>query len=203
MRNRLKPKHLGLFLTVFGLLAPSFAQAGVFNIPHFVAPDEFAVGVEPEVIFSNGGGVGVNGRFTQGLSDVNNITGIIGTGSGPRNFRLGGALTFDLFPDVEKQPGIGVALEGLFVQLPTTGSFEVTGTPYIHKTFQTAMGTPIDPFFALPTGLSLAQGQYQVISTAVVGAMLQYDAHFRTILELGVNLSNANSYISGGVVYYH
>lgn len=178
------------------------AQAGVFNIPHFVAPTNFALGLEPEFYMTQGTGLGVNLRFTQGISDLSNVSAILGTGGGARQFRFGGNFTFDFFPDVEGQPGIGIAAQALFVQTPVGGTLELQGIPYIHKNLKTDSAGEIEPFLAVPIGVSMLQGT-QVISTLTVGAQFHQSAHVSTIIELGVGLSNASTYLSGGIVYYN
>jgi hypothetical protein len=157
--------------------------------------------VEPEILFSGGANVGANLRYTQGISDGSNLMGLIGTGTGSRGFRAGGAMTFDVFPDTERQPGLGLALQGIFVQLPAAGSFEATVIPYIHKSFSGS--TPVEPFVAVPVGLSLSQGTYQSISTLAFGVLFEHNQHFRSVLELGIGMSNTSTYFSGGIVYYH
>ncbi len=190
-----------LWLLLIGM-GGNEAVAGVFNIPHFVNPKEFALGVEPELMMTGGAAMGVNLRYIQGVSDLSNFTGIIGTGGGSRLFRFGGNFTFDIFPDVEKQPGIGLAFQGLFVKLPDTGSFETMVIPYVHKSLQTEQGL-IEPFLAIPIGLSLSSGTYKTISTFVLGSLFQHSEHIRSVLELGVSINNTYTYFSGGVIYYH
>jgi hypothetical protein len=196
------------FILIAGIIASLFSQkgyGGVFNTPHLIPPGEFAAGVEPELIFSqnnSGSGAGMNLRYTQGLTDMNNFSAILGTGTGPRQFRLGGNFTFDFFPDTQSQPGIGLALQGLFVQLPTAGSVEVTATPYVRKNFLVD-ANEIEPFLALPVGLTLSQGTYQTISTLVLGTLFHHSEHFRSVVEFGIGISNVNPYLSGGIVYYH
>lgn len=183
-------------------LGQQMAQAGVFNLPRFIQPKEFAIGAEPEFNFGTVNGVGTNLRGTLGLSDTNNVSVIVGLGTGPRLFRVGGAFTFDFFPDTDGQPGIGLALQGMFIQLPGTGSVELTGIPYIHKSFKSSYGA-FDPFLAVPVGLSLAGGTYQPLVTLTVGTQFQHSEHFSSVAEFGAGLSNTNTYISGGVIYYH
>lgn len=191
-------KAIGLF----GFLLSLNSQAGVFNLPHFVPSGDFGIGLEPELTMSSGAGLGVNLRYIQGLSDLSNFTGILGTGGGDRQFRLGGAFTFDFFPDTEGQPGIGLAIQGLFVRLPQTGSVELTGIPYIHKSF-ISQDSNVEPYFAVPIGISLAQGTYKTITNLVFGSFFHHSAHFSTIAEFGVSLNNSYTYLSGGIVYYH
>ena len=181
----------------------SLCHAGVFNLPHLVTPGEFAAGVEPELNVTGVASLGLNLRYTHGLTELNNVVGIVGIGGGTRGLRFGGAVTFDFFPDVGDQPGIGLAIQGLFVQLPTVGSVEVTATPYVHKTFKIEQGNQAEPFFAVPIGLSLAQGMYTTLVSVSVGGIFQHTDHLRSVFEVGIGLNNTNTYISGGLTYYH
>lgn len=201
LKNMLKRAGLGVILLQAGLPTTP-GQCGVFNLPHFVTPGEFAIGVEPELVTTGTAALGINIKYTHGVNDLSNFTGILGTGGGSRLFRVGGNYTFDFFPDTGNQPGIGLALQGLFVQLPNTGSLETTAIPYIHKSFKTDQG-PIEPFLAIPVGLSLAQGTYQSLSSVVLGGLFQHSEHLRSVFEFGISISNASTYISGGLVYYH
>ncbi len=180
------------------------AQAGVFNTPHFVVPGEFAIGLEPEVILTNGAGVGVNARFTLGVTDLNNASIILGTGSGPRGFRGGGNFTFDFFPDVEGQAGIGLATQLLYYRLANNaGQLELTLIPYIHKTFKNGPNSSIEPFIAIPLGWGFNDGQYNFLADFTLGTAFQSTEKVSFILELGVAISHTESYFSGGVVYRH
>src|SRR4051812_44461440 len=94
-----------LFLLLGMILLRGLPQshAGVFNLPHFVTSGQFAIGVEPELLMTGTASLGVDLKYTHGVSELSNLTGIIGTGGGSRQFRFGGAYTFDFFPDIEKQ----------------------------------------------------------------------------------------------------
>jgi hypothetical protein len=147
-----------------------------------------------------------NLRYTHGLTDLNNLNVIVGTGGGPRRFRIGGNLTFDFFPDIDKQPGIGIAAQGLYYRLHVndvdSGQFEVSGIPYIHKAFQ-ASGYEIQPFFGIPFGMGFSGGEYQWFSQVVIGALYKQNEHIRFSTEFGFNINHSESYISGGIIYYH
>lgn len=203
--------HKKGFLAVSSLIAALLglafqvapAQAGVFNIPHFVEPGNFALGLEPELTLSPSAGMGFNAKFTQGLNELMNLQGILGTGGGPRKFRIGGNLTWDFVPDIEGQPGIGLATQALYYRVPDTGRLELTGIPYIHKNFPQEGEQGIDPFFALPIGFAFSEGNYQAISTAVVGALWKKSEHLSYSTEMGININHATTYFSGGIIYYH
>jgi hypothetical protein len=183
----------------------SAAWAGVFNMPHFVSPDRSVLGIEPEAVLTSGGGVGMNLRYTHGLSESSNLTGIVGTGSGPRGFRLGAAMTFDVFPDAASQPGVGFGAQGLLVQLTQAAALELTGFPYIHKRFPASEAQRViamEPFLALPIGLGLTQGSYRMITSLSIGSLFEHNEHFKSIVELTMGLSGSETILSGGVSYY-
>lgn len=189
---------LALALT---LVSPA-AQAGVFNLPHFITSG-FGLGLEPELTLTNGAGVGINARYTQNLNELMNITGIIGTSGGPRGFRAGANTTFDFFPDIEGQPGIGLGVQGMYYRLNTDkGLFEVTAIPYIHKTFLSGKNE-IEPYLAIPLGMGFSEGRYNAVSSLSVGSMFKNSESLRYIIEFGIAINNTESFISGGVVYYH
>jgi hypothetical protein len=221
MQKQVKRFLSALSLTTMGAFAfQSQGFAGVFNLPHFVMPGDFAIGLEPEFIMTGGAALGVNLKYTHGLSELSNLTGIIGTGGGGRQFRVGGNFTLDIFPDTGPdagdQPGIGVAFQGLFWQyqspiqstpglvVSTQGAsaLEVTAIPYLHKSLSVEQGD-FEPFVALPIGVALSQGSYQTLASAVIGSLFKHNDHFRTVLEFGVSISNSPTYVSGGFVYYH
>lgn len=198
MRNRRTP-FLLLFLFLISAL-PHLCHAAVFNIQHFLAPGKISIGLEPELTFSPSSGIALSARYAQGISELSNIIGIFGTGNGPHQFRIGGAYTFDFFPELERQPGIGVAVEALYMQLPNVGSIQVSGIPYIRKSFKTEDLT-YEPFIAIPIGISLASGTYQAISNLVLGSLFIPSEHISFQAEFGIQLANSTTYLSGGIIY--
>ena len=178
------------------------AQAGVFNIPEFVEPGNFAVGLEPELTFSHGAGIAGNLKYTQGLTGFSNLTALVGTGTGPRKFRVGADLSFDFFPDVEKQPGLGLATQILYQRLVDFGQLEITLIPYLHKSF-TKDGSLVDPFVAVPFGWAFHDGEYKPISTLVIGGIFKTSESVKLITEFGIAINNSETYLSGGIAYYH
>jgi hypothetical protein len=192
--------HLYLFFYLISFSV--IARGGVFSLPHFVFPDHFALGLEPELILTNGAGVGMNFKFTHGISDLLNATGIIGTGSGPYRFRAGTNIAFDLFPDAPGQPGIGIAIEGLYFRLKDSGRFDLTTIPYLHKGFVSS-GGEFEPYLALPFGIGLKSGDDVALSTFTLGSIFKTNEQLRYVLEVGVAINNTESYVSGGVIYYH
>jgi hypothetical protein len=194
--NRLK------IIGFFALFLAQNAYAGVFDLTHFVNPGSFAIGLEPVATLSDGGGVGFNFKYTQGINELTNAQFIIGTGTGIDRFRVGGNLDVDLFPDIDNQPGIGVAFQGLYYNLPSDGRFDLTAIPYIHKAFTLQGGDEVDPFLAFPVGLAFQDGMYHFTDTLAFGSLFKKNEHLSYVLEMGISMNHSETYISGGFVYY-
>lgn len=177
------------------------SHAGVFSIPRFNAPGEWTLGLEPVLTFTGGAGLAGQARFSMGLTELNNIHAFVGMGFGPRLFRAGSAFTFDFFPDVEGQPGIGLAAQAQLMQYPAVWGLESVAIPYIHKAFRSGKNE-VEPFLAIPLGLALYfDGTYRPIASFVVGGIFKGNAHFRFLMELGVGITPVDVYLSGGVTY--
>jgi hypothetical protein len=175
---------------------------GLFNTAHFDEVTHWSLGLEPVVTLTSGAGAGANLRFTYGLTELNNINFIIGAESGSRGFRVGLNYTFDFFPDVSGQPGIGLAVQAIHYRLATGyGQSEFTAIPYFHKTFGTP-GAEVEPYLGIPLGLALdGNGSYFWLNQIQVGSLFRASKNFRFVLELGIGTHNTDTYASGGVLY--
>jgi hypothetical protein len=115
---------------------------------------------------------------------------------------VGGAYTFDFIPDLDGQLGAGIAVQGYYYKL--SGSLSQTETtliPYVHNSFKTDGGMDYDPYVALPIGLAFAAGTYRSIMQLALGSHFAVSSHFTFTTELGLNLKDTDSYISGGITY--
>lgn len=199
-------------LLVSASFAPSaHATVGVTNTVHYTAPGKTTLGLEPVITFNRGSGIAGNLRFNYGLSDLSNINLLVGSGGGSRNFRFGGNLTFDFFPDIQGQPGIGLAAQGIYYRVgsptvadssATLGLLDLSLIPYIHKTIKMSGSDEIEPFFAVPFGLQLSDGRYQGAGSLVFGTLFTNHPKFRYSMELGIGVSsNTQSYFSAALIY--
>ncbi|MBL7716475.1 MAG: hypothetical protein JNL01_13500 [Bdellovibrionales bacterium] len=206
-------------ISVVGALALSWvtlpqtavAGVGVSNTVHYTQPTKMSIGLEPVITFNKGAGLSGNLRFNYGLSDLSNLNLLIGSGGGSKNFRFGGNLTFDFFPDIQGQPGIGMAVQGIYYRTPaptqadasaTIGLLDLVGIPYIHKTFKMSGSDEIEPFFAVPLGLQLSDGRYTGQGSLVFGTLFTNHPKFRYSMELGIGVSsNTQSYFSAALIY--
>lgn len=194
------------------LLLSASAHAEIAGLTHFVPNGEFAVTFEPAITFSDPAGLGGDFKFTSGITDLNNVTGILGTSGGTRGFRAGLNFTFDIFPDLDGQPGIGIAAQGIYYRVSgsasvsgatdTVGQLETAAIPYIHKSFRSGTDE-YEPFLAIPMGWAFSQGTYAGISQVTVGSLFKNSEHIRYSMEFGIGVNHQDSYIAGGIIYYH
>lgn len=192
----------GFLIALASLITPEpTARAGVFSIPYFLNPGQSAIGLEPEMQLTPSAGLGANLKYQYGLGSVSNAFATVGSSGGNRRFRIGAGVTFDFIPDVDSQPGMGVALSGLFVDRKDPSRLEFTAIPYIHKAFEGADGIKIDPFVAVPFGVGFANSTAETLWQAVFGAHFIHSENFRTAMELGMNISHMYTYVSGGVIF--
>ena len=193
-----------LLAALAALLIGPQAEAGVFDLPSFVNPGQYSVGLEPEVAISNGTGAALNLKPRIGHTDFLSWEGLIGTGSGSRKFRIGLTADFDWFPDVDAQPGIATPLYMEYYRIDTDGLFTFGAKPMVYKTFKGKEASYI-PFLAVPLGWGLRNSTLQGTVQVALGSMFQFpnSDHWRFTAEVGFNAANSYSYISGGVTYYH
>jgi hypothetical protein len=186
-----------------GLIVSSTASAGIFDLPSFIDPGKLSVGIEPEVIISKPTGAGFNVKPRLGISDLLNVEGIIGTGTGSRKFRIGAIAGFDWFPDVGNQPGIATPIKVEYLRFEDDGVLSYGVQPLVYKTFKGDAGD-FTPFVALPIGWNLRNSKNQGFMQVAFGSMfkLPENNNYRFVLEAGFNINHSYSYISGGVTYY-
>lgn len=180
------------------------AEAGYFTLPHFLEQGQNSVGFEPEVVFTNSGGVGAAIKYQHGLTEFMNGMLTLGTGTGRRRFRLGADFSFDFVPDVENQPGMGIITGATYYKYDGFGQLEASVGPYIHKIFHNGSGTnTIEPFLALPIGPSFSSGHYHWQTSVVLGSIFAQSDEKRLsfITELSVGVNHGETVLSGGISF--
>lgn len=187
-------------ICLYSILLISSAQADIFNQTRFIPIQRWSVGIEPVLTLTDGAGAGINGRVTYGLNELLNVGGFIGLGGGPRQFRIGGYCVFDFFPDTDEQPGIGLVTQIAHYGLKTSSRVELGVAPYIHNAFDIGDGHIIDPFLAVPFGIALdSVSPNEAYFALVVGTVYNLSETVYFSGELGVNIDNYFTYVSGGI----
>ncbi|MEW6055927.1 MAG: hypothetical protein AB1540_04870 [Bdellovibrionota bacterium] len=192
-------------VVAINLTAPRKALAsGVFDLPAFLEAGKWSAGLEPEIVLSNGTGAGFNFKPRYGATDFLNWQGVIGTGTGARQFRVGGIADFEWFPDYASQPGIATPLFMEYYRLETDGLLSFGAKPLLYKSFN-GQGAVYTPFVALPVGWNYKNSKINGFMQVALGSMFKVSnlQNWKFTAEAGFDVKNAYSYISGGVTYFY
>jgi hypothetical protein len=146
---------LTLLLAIIGIFAPADVLAyGTGYISYPLSPQKRLVSTEFTGITSTGGGVGLQGRFTQRINEKMILDAGLGIGAGERDSRVFVGADYELFPDYMKQPRIS-----LKTTWTNAKEFDVrrnifSFAPTVSKGFS-FWGEEAFPFFSLPVGVNL------------------------------------------------
>lgn len=200
-------KHITKLVTLTFTLSATLlifskpTHAGIFNLTQFVDYKNWNVGIEPELTLNNGSGFATNVKFTYGINDLSNLQAGVGTGSGAREFRLGGAYTLDIIPDLDGQVGFGLGAQAYYYRVRhNLAQTNIQVFPYLHNAFQFSTQT-VDPYISMPVGLALVNGNYLTTLQVATGVFFKISNHLGYNLELGINAKNSDNSLSGGVTY--
>ncbi|MDD4973266.1 MAG: hypothetical protein PHY93_02895 [Bacteriovorax sp.] len=159
-------------------------------------------------ITSQGGGLGMQARFTDKLSDKGTIDAGLGISGGERSARLFAGYDYELFPDYENQPRTSVKA---FVENSKefNARRNILGlAPSVSKGFS-FWGKEAFPYLSLPYGISLngTNNSYSTTLSANIGisglipADVGADKQLTANAEAIIGLKDSFSGVFFGVAY--
>lgn len=116
--------------------------------------DKKFISTEFTGVTSDGGGVGVQARYTQKISKLATFDAGIGMAGGERNSRIFAGLDYEIYPDYMKQPKISVKTTVENAEEFNRRFTSLTLAPTISKGFN-FWGKEAFPYATLPVGLKL------------------------------------------------
>jgi len=189
-----------LLLSVW--LGASTAQAYyTTNESAEVIPENtYSLGLTPEIVLNGNTGANLGGLIDYSLSKETSVRGFLGTGQ--TAFDAGGSFKWIPIPDYGKQPAAGGKIE---LETSTNNGNNQTAIrfhPLVSKRVATEYGSVV-PYASLPVSFINASGNSTTGLQVVGGAEYQNPDYkkWNFSAELGINLNNATSYISGLVSY--
>ena len=198
-----------IFLTFAGFLAffinSAFAHGNGYTAYPLLSTKRL-IGVELTGIVSEGGGLGVQSRYTQKISPLTIIDAGVGMAGGERSSNLFVGLDYELLPDYSSQPKTSLRL-----MIENAKEFEsrkniISLAPTFSKGIS-FRGTELYPFFSLPFGIGLNSSNqtYQSLMSAQFGLAgnLPFSGYekFVGVVETKINLKNQFSGLFVGVSY--
>ncbi len=169
MKNLKGLSLLGLALSLsFGSTAAFGYGMGISTFP--LEQDKKVLSAEATGIVSNGGGVGLQARYTQKLNELSSVDAGVGISAGERSARLFAGYDYELFPDYDMQPRTSIKA---FVENSKefgTRKNILGVAPTVSKGFS-FWGQEAFPYLSLPYGISLdgKRNQYETTLSANLG----------------------------------
>lgn len=141
---------------------------GISTFP--LSEDKKVLSAEVTGIVSNGGGVGLQARYTQKLTEASSVDAGLGISGGERSARLFAGYDYELFPDYDVQPR--TSIKAFLENSKEFGTRRnIIGlAPTVSKGFS-FWGNEAFPYLSLPYGISLdgKRNQYETTLSANIG----------------------------------
>lgn len=197
--------HRLFFLAVMFLTTPSFAFFSLMDTGELKREGEYRVLGEGQILFDGPEGFNLNGRFATGISEDSEIQFEAGVGS--VDYYLGAFWKWVPFPDTADQPAAGVRGGLTFADFSGYSTYGLNITPMVSKRIQTGIGA-FSPYGGLMMGLQNNVNDTYFSLQAVAGVEWKPNEwdfnelqHFRFLLEYGLEIDDAFSYLSLGANY--
>jgi hypothetical protein len=147
-------KNLLVKSAITAVISLSACGYGTGQSSYPLLPEKKLVGAEFTGITSTGGGVGVQGRYTQKINSKIVFDAGLGISGGERDSRFFLGTDYELFPDYMNQPRVSIRFN-----YENAKEFDVRRSilsiaPTVSKGFS-FWGTEAFPFFSLPVGINL------------------------------------------------
>ena len=183
-----------------------FAFYGVGYSSFPLQRDNKMVGVEMTGVIADGGGLGIQARYTHKTSKRAIVDAGLNVSGGDRNARIFAGLDYEIIPDYLKQPRVS-----LKATLENSHEFSfrrnILGLiPTVSKGFN-VKGNEVYPYLAIPMGISLHSdnGTYKNVMNISVGANgaipFKGYRHLTGNVEGMVNLKDSYTGVFAGISF--
>lgn len=179
---------------------PVKAYFSTMDTGELVAPGQYQVSFEPQIIFQNYSGFNAIGRFDTGINESSSVRGVLGVGT--VDFEVGGFYKWVPFPDTETQPAIGGMVGVTIARVNSDTEYNIRFHPLVSKKLESEIGDVI-PYGSIPIGITSLPDKTIVPIQLVAGAELRplNTPNFSFFGEIGANINDAFGYISAMVTY--
>ncbi len=193
-------KHYKIATTLMAVIGVSISTSAhayysLLETGNLLAEGEYKATLETQVLTDGYDGANFVGRFDTWLTEELNSQVLIGTGE--IDFQVGGFVKWVPFPDLEKQPAVGIKAGGLFASTSGFNELSLRLSPFASKKFESEIG-PLTPFIALPIGIRTVEGETDTPVQLAFGADWKPLAleKFNFLTEAGFDIHDAFTYIS-------
>lgn len=205
MKTSLRVLSLALLIGSHGY---SYAYTSVMDTGEIMPANQYKLTGETQFITNEDGGLNLGGRFDGGINEDMGFRAEVGFGK--TDVFLGGMFKYMPFPDTDTQPALGFNTGILYGRNGSNSETTLRFEPLVSKQFKASFGK-LTPYASLPLGVVLSSKDIRGKKDTNVEMQLAFGSQVKTnkwdnlqfIGEVGLNLKDAFSYISLGVVYYY
>ncbi len=197
-------KSLIAIVSLLGMAQAYAHGTGLSSYPLELGQNLFST--EFSGITSDGGGVGLQGRFTRKINPKMVFDGGFGISGGERNSRLFVGTDYELFPDYMKQPKVSIRTSFEHAREFDSEKNILAVAPKISKGFS-LWGHEAFPYVAMPIGLNLDSETRQYESQASLNFGITGNLPFEGyrnilgVLETTVGIKDAYTGLFAGVSF--
>ena len=186
---------ISTFITNFANAYLTTSESG-----ELVKPGQYRFGVIPQLRMSDGSGTNLSGFIDTPFNDESSIRAQIGFGE--TDVEAAASYKWIPIPDYDNQPAIGGKVEASFARKGNVNINSIRFLPLISKSFDSKQGVFI-PYGSVPISLMNSSTTSATAVQLVVGSEYVNPDNKNWVFsaELGLNFSNAFTYISGAVTY--
>ena len=190
-----------IFVVLLSLITlPAWAYHSFHDTGDLLENKQLRLTLAPQFIIGSQSGTNLTGFVDTPWEAHSNIRYFFGVGSS--NIHLGSLYKWVAYPDFDSQPAIGVSTGFLFAQLNGESEFSILANPFISKKFIKPFGD-FNTYASLPVSLQFYRDKTDFPIQIAVGTQLKTH-HVKSVefmVELGVDVHHAFSYISFGAIY--
>ncbi|QDK37540.1 hypothetical protein [Bdellovibrio sp. NC01] len=181
---------LGLFLSSQAHAFMSMAESG-----ELVPMGSYQVGFEPQLLTDKDSGGNFNLLLDAPLNDSTSARVVLGGGT--IDFNAFASVKFVPFPDVDKQPAMGIRLGAGIARNEDDNILQLQAAPLLSKKYDTDYGLAV-PYFAIPFTFLNTKDENFVATNLAIGSEFHYHEWNNVTLggEIGLDLNKSWSYIS-------
>lgn len=187
-----------VFLAAFILSRTSFAYLSVGETAEILPENYYKLGVQPQLIVSEGSGLNVGVFFDTYLAD--SLNGRVEIGGGKTDFWTSASVKWVPIPDIDRQPALGLRGGLIYARDKGLNIYNVQLTPIISKKADTRYGEMV-PFVALPITFQSIGSQTTTLSQFAIGAEWFQNKEINYGAEFDLNMSNAFTGISAFISF--
>ena len=187
-----------VFLSALLLSRTSLAYLTIGETAEILPAGFYKLGVQPQLILSEGGGLNVGAYFDTYLAD--SLNGRVELGGGKTAFWASASVKWVPIPDVDRQPAIGLRGALMYARDVDSNFYNIQIAPIISKKADTRYGEMV-PFVALPVTFINSNSKGIVATQFAVGAEWFQNKEINYGAEIDLNMNNSFTAVSAFISF--